>query len=109
MRIITLLFIVVLSGCTHGTIDSNSPEAIQALIAKQKNEKRYPFEVIEYKYQANIFYAFMGKGCCDLPGVLYNSSGKIVCRYSGYANYWQPPCENFNKEAVLVKTIFTSN
>ncbi len=88
------LFLCMGQGCpVPGTNDSNedtshdgqqTPPFISALIAQMQSEPvaNPPASVTRYVYNGQVAY-YVPPRCCDIPGVLYDADGNIICMPDG--------------------------
>jgi len=64
---------------------SDAPPFVEKLIAKYKSisSASSPGSVWQYRYKGATVYYVPRLACCDIMSILYDASGKIVCRPDG--------------------------
>lgn len=84
--IITIFLSVVLfAGCEKsGTVDSNLPTCLKAMINDLEKEpvRNPPASVWQYEYNGQTVY-YVPSYCCDMYGTLYNNDCEIICHPDG--------------------------
>lgn len=61
-----------------------SPDWVQDLVAQIETEKvsNPPSSLWRYDYHGNVVY-FRPQQCCDIPSVLYDQAGNVICNPDG--------------------------
>lgn len=56
-----------------------------------------PLEIWSYSYRGSAVYYVAPMFCCDLPGVLYDAEGEVICRAGGgiAGSYLDDNCPDF--------------
>ncbi len=84
LRIIGIFVILILlSACSQATQASN-PAWLDQLIKQFENNPvaNPPLSVWKYDYKGQVVY-FVPQHCCDIPSVLYDAQGNVVCAPDG--------------------------
>lgn len=71
------------AGCQPET-GAGRPAVVDRLIAQQQAEERRnpPGSVWQYRYGDRVVF-YVPPACCDIPGELYDSDGKLLCLPDG--------------------------
>lgn len=56
-----------------------------------------PLEIWSYEYRGSAVYYVSPMFCCDLPGILYDATGNVICHVGGGigGNYHDGNCPDF--------------
>ncbi len=116
--ILILLAIPVLSSSDCGKKKSKGeeqkepvsamPACIQKMIddGRKQSPPEVPLQVEEYMYNGNTVYLVTAP-CCDHYNVLYDTACKEICAPSGgFTGRGDGKCEDFSKNAKLVKVVW---
>ncbi len=90
------------------TTQDSIPVCIRKILDDQSKEipPNQPVQIDEYAYNGKTVYLFTAQ-CCDQFNVLYDDSCKMICSPSGgIIGKGDGKCEDFAKEAKLIKLIW---
>ena len=80
-----LLHAVMLgAACAKGTSVSPDPQWLTALIQTLESQPvaNPPAFIARYDYRGETVY-YLPPRCCDIPSVVYNAAGTIICHADG--------------------------
>jgi hypothetical protein len=77
------LSLVGLIGCSSGSVE-DWPPFVDQLIAEFEREPKTnpPASIWKYEYKGLVVF-YVPPSCCDIPSVLYDSDGNVMCSPDG--------------------------
>jgi hypothetical protein len=106
------IFLISLSlflfSCNPISSSNENPEWLNNLIRKFESEAvgNPPKSIWQYQYKGQIVY-YIPAQCCDLPSILYNKNGEIICAPDGgFSGRGDGRCTDFFKERSNEKLIW---
>lgn len=83
-------------------------EWLQEEVDAMKRNRSQDGIIEQYEYEGQIVISINPcVGCADAMTVVYDCTGKELCKFGGIAGF--NTCPNFNDAAVFTKVIFKSN
>jgi hypothetical protein len=78
-----IIMLIILAGCSQSTQTGN-PGWVDQLIKKIESAPvgNPPLSVWRYEYNGQVVY-FVPAHCCDIPSVVYDLDGNILCSPDG--------------------------
>lgn len=84
--------------CSTACADDAVPDFVDDLAGRfaAESPETAPLEIWSYSYRGSTVY-YVTPRCCDLPGVLYDEMGVVICRAGGgiAGNYNDGNCPEF--------------
>ena len=79
-----LFLTLLLGGCTSPAAEVDAPEWVQAMVVEIASEPvtNPPTRIYRYTYQ-NVDVYYRPQRCCDIPSILWNAEGEILCAPDG--------------------------
>ena len=108
----TMMIICILcmaAACKEENLQTDIPEAIQAMIKEIKNEevRNPPARVFSYQYLDQTVYYIPGF-CCDIMSTVYDKDGNIICHPDGgITGRGDGRCEDFFEARSEQKLIWS--
>jgi hypothetical protein len=84
IRLVTIIVIIILlSGCST-TSQTGNPAWVDKLIQQFEGQPvgNPPLSIWKYEYNGQVVF-FVPAHCCDIPSVVYDAQGNILCEPDG--------------------------
>jgi len=80
---VMVVLVLILAACGQ-TSQSGNPEWVDQLIKQFEQDLvgNPPLSIWQYEYDGQVVY-FVPAHCCDIPSVVYDASGAILCSPDG--------------------------
>jgi hypothetical protein len=82
-RALSWIVVTLVSASAIGA--DEMPDFLTGLARKFARESAdtAPLEIWSYCYRGSTVFYVAPQYCCDLPGVLYDESGQVICNFGG--------------------------
>ncbi len=100
VSVLLMFFLLTVGGTTNGADILREPKWVQDLAARLQSEPvaNPPAFLIRFDYQGTFYY-YLPPRCCDIPGALFDSEGKVMCAPDGgFTGRGDGRCPDFVRE-----------
>jgi len=92
------LILTLLAASPAALAQTNIPPFVAELIAHYQSvpHDNSPGSIWRYIYKGETFYYVPPLWCCDIPSLLYDTKGNLICRPDGgFAGFGDGKCPDF--------------
>jgi predicted small secreted protein len=111
--VLSVTLVLIFTGCSNTNKGKGKDNSIPSCLASQidsfakKTAEYPPIQIDEYLYKGKRVFLFTAD-CCDQFNTVYDENCKAICSPSGgIEGGGDHKCEDFGKEAKLVKMIWS--